>query len=272
MSQHEKMIRKTAIPFENRIASVFVHVNDLRRSAEWYSRLLGLPIKEDRLSGGPVYWFDFQGTHLILDSNSVNRQNPDWSEDVMPRIMFPATDIDEAYFFIREHGTPLFEPERHGPMAYFNFRDPEGNVQMACWAENREDDPSLAGLSQSPIPPRIGGVFVDVKHMPAAAQWYSGLLGVEYDDAAAAQRIYSVPTASGAVLLLDHNRHLNRESFTELFFFETEDFDAALQFVRTNGFDLADEPQRFPDLSEFALLDPDGNRIVIAQMHPGGGQ
>ncbi|MBB3127836.1 putative enzyme related to lactoylglutathione lyase [Paenibacillus rhizosphaerae] len=270
MSQYEEMIRKTANPLENRIASVFVHVTNLRESAEWYSRLLGLPIREDRLNGGPVYWFDFQGTHLILDSNSVNRQNPDWNQDMMPRMMFPAMDIDEAYLLIREQGTPLFEPERHGPMAYFNFRDPEGNVQMACWTQNREEDPSLAGLSRSPISPRIGGVFVDVKHMPAAAKWYSGLLGAEYDEAAAEQRIYSVPTASGAALLLDQNRHLNGESFSELFFFETEDFDGALQFVRSYGFELAGEPQIFPDLSEFALLDPDGNRIVIAQMNEGG--
>ncbi|WP_433620158.1 VOC family protein [Paenibacillus cellulositrophicus] len=270
MSQHEEMNRTTAIPFENRIASVFVHVTNLRQSAEWYSRLLGLPIKEERLNGGPVYWFDFQGTHLILDSNSGNRQNPDWREDMMPRMMFPAKDIDAAYLFIRKQGTPLSEPERHGPMAYFNFRDPEGNVQMACWAENREEDSSLAGLSRSPILPRIGGVFVDVKHMPAAARWYSGLFGVEYDEAAAEQRIYSVPTASGAALLLDHNRHLNGESFSELFYFETEDFDGALQFVKSNGFELAGEPQIFPDLSEFALLDPDGNRIIIAQMNEEG--
>ncbi len=60
------------IPLANRVASVFVHVTDLRTSAEWYSRLLGLPLMEERLNGGPVYWFDFQGTHLILDSNRVN--------------------------------------------------------------------------------------------------------------------------------------------------------------------------------------------------------
>ncbi|MBE9914188.1 hypothetical protein G8C92_09095 [Paenibacillus donghaensis] len=67
MANHE-IYSTTKIPLVNRVASVFVHVTDLRLSAEWYSRLLGLPVMEERMNGGPVYWFDFEGTHLILDS------------------------------------------------------------------------------------------------------------------------------------------------------------------------------------------------------------
>lgn len=255
--------RDTSVPMDNRVASVFVHVADLRKSAEWYSRLLGLPMMEERLNGGPVYWFDFEGTHLILDSDAANRENPDWRETMMPRLMFKTRDIDEAYSYIREEGEPFFEPERHGTMAYFNFRDAEGNAQMACWSENAEE--SLF-KGNSPILPRIGGAFVDVKDMPAAARWYSDLLGVPFDAEAAKQSIYSVPVSGGAALLLDQNRFLNRESFTELFYFETADFEAALSFVRSEGFEMASEPSYFPDLHEFSLLDPDGNRIVIAYM------
>jgi len=252
------------IPVENRIASVFVHVTDLRKSAEWYSRLLELPIREERLNGGPVYWFDFQGTHLILDSNSANRQNPDWHEEMKPRLMFPVRDIDEAFIYLKEKAEPLFEPERHGTMAYFNFRDPEGNVLMACWSNESEDASELA--ANRPILPRIGGVFVDVKDMRTAAPWYTELLGLTLDDKSAERSICSVSMSRGAALLLDQNRHLNRDSFTELFYFETEDFEAALAYVRNQGFQLAGEPNDFPDLSEFALLDPDGNRILVAQI------
>ncbi|MBQ4898117.1 VOC family protein [Paenibacillus sp. Marseille-P2973] len=266
MSNHESVFPTTSsIPLENRVASVFVHVTDLRKSAEWYSSLLGLPIKEERLNGGPVYWFDFQGTHLILDSNAANHQNPDWNEGMKPRMMFPARDIDQAYRYIQDSGETCFEPERNGTMAYFNFRDPEGNCHMACWTAVQEDSPEFA--AQSPIIPRIGGVFVDVKNMPEAAKWYTDLLGVPLDEAAASQNIYSVPVTSGAALLLDQHRHLNQDSFTELFFFETEDFEGALEFVRNHGFQLAGEPNYFPDLREFSLIDPDGNRIVVAQMN-----
>lgn len=61
-------------PIENQITSLFVHVSDVRRATEWYSQLLGLPIREDRLSSGPVYWFDLPEAHLILDSNTENRK------------------------------------------------------------------------------------------------------------------------------------------------------------------------------------------------------
>lgn len=253
-----------AIPLENRVGSVFVHVTDLRRAAEWYSRLLGLPLIEERLNGGPVYWFEFQGTHLILDSNMANQQNPEWHESMMPRIMFPARDIDEAYGYMKEKAEPFSEPERHGSMAYFNFHDPEGNAHMVCWSIQQDEELELQ--AQSPILPRIGGVFVDVEDMRTTAGWYTELLGLPLDEENAARSIYSVPVTRGAALLLDQNRYLNQDSFTQLFYFETEDFEAALTYVRSNGFELVGEPNHFEDLSEFVLLDPDGNRIVIAQM------
>ncbi len=251
------------VPLENRIASVFIHVTDLRRSAEWYSRLLGLPVLEDRLNGGPVYWFDLGDTGLVLDNDANNRKDPDWSGE-MPRIMFPAKDIDEAYAYVKERATPFSEPRRHGSMAYFNFADPEGNAQMACWTAAESTAPAPA--TRSPIRPRIGGAFVDAKEMRRMAAWYADLLGLPLDEEQAKRTIYSIPVTRGAALLLDGNRHANGESFTEICYFETDDFDAALAHAREQGFALAAEPAYFPDLSEFALLDPDGNRIVVAQL------
>jgi len=254
------------VPLDNRVASLFIHVTDVRRSAEWYSKLLGLPVLEERLNGGPVYWFDLPDTGLVLDSDANNRRDPAWRESMMPRVMFAARDIDKAYGYLKERGTPFFEPERHGTMAYFNFADPEGNSQMACWTENY--DPTAVPATDSPIGPRIGGVFVDVKDMKAMARWYTELLGLPLDELQAERPIYSVPVSRGAALLLDRNRHLNGESFTEICYFETNDFEAALAYARDNGFEFAGEPAHFPDLSEFALIDPDGNRIVVAQMKP----
>ncbi|WJH35450.1 GyrI-like domain-containing protein [Paenibacillus sp. CC-CFT747] len=257
--------RALKAPLENRVASVFVHVTDLRRSAEWYSRLLGLPLLEERLNGGPVYWFELPGTHLILDSNSANRQNPDWREEMKPRFMLPARDIDEAYRYVSEKVEPFFEPDRHGSMAYFNFRDPEGNALMACWSANPAGNESSV-IGSSPIQARIGGVFGDVKDMPSAARWYACLFGLPAEERTDYPAVHSVPVTRGAVLLLDQNRFLQGREDPELFYFDTGDFEAALAYVRENGFELDGEPNHFADLSEMALLDPDGNRLLVCQM------
>ncbi|WP_169306615.1 VOC family protein [Cohnella pontilimi] len=264
----DKTIEKgrQVVPLENRAASVFVHVTDLRRAAEWYSRLLGLPIMEERLNGGPVYWFDFPGTHLILDNNGGNRESPEWRESMLPRVMFPASDIDEAYRYIQEKAEPFFEPERHGSMAFFNFRDPEGSAHMVCWTEHPGPDWEDQ-KTESPVLARIGGVFVDVKDMAAAARWYSGLLGVPLDEKAAAESVYSVPVTRGAALLLDQNRFLKQETYTVPFYFETKDWNAALDYVRRQGLALAVEPEIFENGAMFVVQDPDGNRIMVAQMN-----
>ncbi|PZD96114.1 hypothetical protein DNH61_09375 [Paenibacillus sambharensis] len=256
----------TAVPLENRVGGVFIHVTDLTRAAEWYSRLFGLPVRQERLNSGPVYWFDFPETDLVLDSNAENRKNPSWHEGMKPRFMLPAADIDEAYEYIKFHANAelLTAPERHGPMAFFTFRDLEGNNLMACWSEE-----PIANHDQeaaSPILPRIGGVFVDVKDMKAAARWYSSLLGQPLNEAGAEHPVYPVPVTGGAALLLDQNRHLNGETFTEIMYLETHDFEAALEHLKSIGVELAGEPAYFENLSEVPVLDPDGNRIVIAQM------
>ncbi|CAM4387745.1 VOC family protein [Paenibacillus tarimensis] len=260
----DKSGKLTVVPLENRVGGVFIHVTDLMRAAEWYSRLFGLPVKQERLNGGPVYWFDFPVTDLILDTNSENRKNPSWHEGMKPRFLLPVSDIDEAYQYIEEHGKPLTEPERHGSTAYFIFRDLEGNNLMACWTEEpilNDEQPAA-----SPILPRIGGVFVDVKDMKQAARWYSELLGQPLNEAGAEHPVYPVPVTSGAALLLDQNRHLNSEAFTEIMYLETHDFEAALEHLKSIGVELAGEPAYFDNLSEVPVLDPDGNRIVIAQM------
>lgn len=134
---------------------------------------------------------------------------------------------------------------------------------MVCWSASPAEDAEF--ITESPILPKIGGVFVDVKHIPEAARWYSDLLGVPYDASAAGGAIYSVPMADGAALLLDRNR-MDGGAFTELLYFETEHFDAALEYIARQEFQLAGEPGYFPDLKEAVLLDPDGHRIIVAQM------
>ncbi|MCC3376593.1 VOC family protein [Cohnella sp. REN36] len=257
--------RKSEIPLENRIGSAIVHVTDLRRSAEWYSRLLGLPILEERLNGGPVYWFDLPGTGLLLDDHSGHRRDPDWRQEALPRFMLPVADIDEALAYVRERAEILDGPHRHEGMANFTFRGPDGNTLMACWSPNAAENPALAESGGSPVQGRIGGAFVDVKDMKAAARWYSELLGVPFRPEETEQSIYVVPTNRGASLLLDDNRARQGETFTILFMFDTRDIRASYDFATAAGFEVFGEIEDHGDVAFFTLRDPDGNLIMICR-------
>ncbi|MBP1989326.1 VOC family protein [Paenibacillus eucommiae] len=255
------------IPIQNRVASIFVHVTDLRRAAEWYSELLGLPVKEERLNGGPVYWFDIPGTGLILDNNANNRLNPDWREEMKPLIMFSCEDIDEAYAYVTEHGEPLMKPEHHPGMAYFNFLDPDGRAYMVCWSNGvagSELDESNEPLTTSPIRPRIGGVFVNVRNMKSAAKWISGLLGLACREEDTIQSIYTVPTTTGAAILLDDNRFRQGENYEIPFMFACDDIEAAFQYVSEKGMDVFHGIEGI-GVKFFTLRDPDNNLVMVCQ-------
>ncbi|TDF95956.1 VOC family protein [Paenibacillus piri] len=256
--------RANPIPLQNRIASIFVHVSDLRRAAAWYSELLGLPLQENQLNGGPVYFFPLPGTGLVLDNNANNRKNPDWREDMQPLVMLAADDIDSAYEYVKSKAEPLFEPERHPGMAYFNFRAPDGRAYMACWSEGGGQD-SAPPESASPIRPRIGGVFINVREMKAAADWISDLLGVALPDDAADSSICIVPTSRGAHLLLDDNRARRGETFEIPFMFDSNDIDAAYSYAADRGMTIFHGIERLNTVAYFTLADPDGNLVMVCQ-------
>ncbi|MCM3130058.1 MULTISPECIES: VOC family protein [unclassified Paenibacillus] len=267
MSNHHTTANTQIKPIENRITSLFVHVTDLRRAAEWYSQLLGLQVREERLTSGPVYWFDLPEAHLILDSNTENRKNPEWREEMKPRFMLACSNIDEAYEHTEHKAVTYSKPSHHGSMAYFNFSDLEGNTLMVSRNTASAEANALNPADcVSPILPRIGGVFVDVTDMKSAVQWYTELFNLPYDDKDTDPPIYSIPMTNGPVLLLDQHRSWRQENFTELFYFETDDIEAAYQYVLDQGFKVTGKPNDFEDLAEFAVIDPDGNRIVIACM------
>ncbi|CAG7652263.1 effector binding domain-containing protein [Paenibacillus allorhizosphaerae] len=255
---------KRPAPIENRVASVFVHVTDLRRSAEWYSRLLGLPLMENRLNGGPVYWFDLPGTGLILDSNVNNRKDPNWREEMKPRFMFPASDIDEAYAYLSEKAEVFHEPERHRDMAYFTFRDPEGNALMACWNGKPGEEPKLPA-TESPVLARIKGVFVDVKEMKATAAWYADLLALPFNESASGGAIYPIAVTRSAGLMLDHNRHRHNDSFSIPFMFDCRNIDEAYAFVKTSGIEVFGSIERYGQIAFFTVKDPDDNLVMICE-------
>ena len=119
-------------PLARKVNAVFIHVSDLKKSAEWYSPLLGVPFNRDEVEP-PVYNIPVNSqTGLALDDHSFD---PGFSLSPSNHVLFNfhTDDIDEAYKFVKSTGAEITrEIERIGGFAYFNFRDPDGNVLMIC--------------------------------------------------------------------------------------------------------------------------------------------
>ncbi|WP_251041137.1 VOC family protein [Bacillus sp. ISL-45] len=119
-------------PIYNKVNNVFIHVSNLGKSAEWYSNLLGIPFNPEKVES-PVYNIPVTSeTGLTLDDHTFD---PGFELKPSNHVLFNflAEDVDEAYTFLKSNGISITkEIERIGDFAYFNFKDPDGNVLMIC--------------------------------------------------------------------------------------------------------------------------------------------
>ncbi|MFV8829970.1 VOC family protein [Alkalihalobacterium sp. APHAB7] len=253
---------------ENSINSVFVHVSNLQRSAEWYSTLLGLKVLEERFNGGPVYWMELDNfTGLILDDNSVNIARGEWSKDNAPLYLYSAKSVAGAYESLKQKGVNItLEIETpHEGLTFFNFEDPDGNIFMVCSCDDNEMP--LEKVSPSPIHNRIPAVFVNVSDIQKAAQWHFGLLDIEPRLIHPKETIVEIQSEKGANILLDNNRFLNGDNYKVRFMLETDDIHEAYSFVKNNRIEVFTEKEGHGDITFFTILDPDDHVIMVCQPH-----
>lgn len=120
------------IPVKNKMNGVFIHVTNLKASVEWYGNLLGLDIDLGKVAS-PVYNIPIEGsTSLTLDDHTFD---PGFKHNISPSPIFNfyAPDITEAYQYIREKEIEIVrETEWVEDTAWFNIKDPDGNVIMIC--------------------------------------------------------------------------------------------------------------------------------------------
>ncbi|NLP51407.1 VOC family protein [Bacillus sp. RO1] len=120
------------LPIKNQMNGVFIHVTNLKKSAQWYSDLLGLDLNLDSVQS-PVYNIPLVGSSsLTLDDHTFDPGFKHMPSDAA-LFNFYAPDIDEAYQYIQTKGIEIIrEMERVGETAWFNIKDPDGNVVMIC--------------------------------------------------------------------------------------------------------------------------------------------
>lgn len=250
-------------PIDNVVESVFVHVSDLRRSAEWYSMVMGLPLLKERLNGGNVYWFKLQGgTGIILDDNGSN--TPDTPR---VRFMYKTSDVEESYRFLDNQGVrPLYPIERpHPGLAFFMFTDPDGNSLMVTQSDYTSDVVNRLDATESPILNRMGGIFLNVTDMNRAIRFHSEVLGLPYHQVGPGQEnsIYDLQMKGGTGVLLDDNRFRQEDDYETLFMLVTPDVDSSKTYLESNGVPVFTDIERHGEMAFFTVKDPDDNVIMI---------
>ncbi|MET4559822.1 catechol 2,3-dioxygenase-like lactoylglutathione lyase family enzyme [Lysinibacillus parviboronicapiens] len=122
-------------------------------------------------------------------------------------------------------------------------------------------------INKTPIKNRIGGVFVPVRDLEKASNWYSKILGLQGGEIFFGH-LYTAPMDGTAGLLLDtmpkwRNEVGNISTYqVPAIQFLTNDIQAAYQFMKENNVELVTEIE---DDFYFVFKDPDGNLLMICR-------
>lgn len=114
------------------------------------------------------------------------------------------------------------------------------------------------------VTPIVGSIFVHVKDMNRAVNWYAKLLNISvppgpYD------KVFSIEL-SNLILLLDAHRSDHfQPSELPLFSFSTKNIDKTYEFLTSNNVDILGDIERFPDISFLTIKDSEGNLIMFVQ-------
>jgi catechol 2,3-dioxygenase-like lactoylglutathione lyase family enzyme len=242
--------------------AVFVPVKDLKRSTEWYAELLGRQItpqvgQEDH----GIYIFDFDGTQLILDSNT-------WGSP--PTIMFDTDEIDASHAICEslphETLTDVFSDEY---VSVFNI-----NSLMICKANRDLDLPQQK--TANAILGKISRILVHADNLQDTISWYEALLARRAEPDLQFGELSYIRMDRGPHLLFDDNRLSQSERvFYEklqldlranpIAVIESPDLPAALDHVRSKGA-VADKGIESRLGVRFILFhDPDGNGFMVIE-------
>jgi predicted enzyme related to lactoylglutathione lyase len=122
-------------------------------------------------------------------------------------------------------------------------------------------------LLKSPIVNQINTIFVHVSDLKRSVQWYSRLLGQEYDLEMVVDPVHNIVLNHHTGLTLDAGPAGVAKSVKPgeypLFNFHTEEIESAFSFVVKMGCQVASMITIFDDFSFFTVRDPDGHVIMI---------
>ncbi|PZD96840.1 hypothetical protein DNH61_06485 [Paenibacillus sambharensis] len=239
------------------VGSSIMHVKNLRKTAEWYSELLSMPLNNFDEST-PFYEFDMSNhVNLMLDDH---RNMP---QEKYPIYMLKTNDIDRSYAFVKDADIPVvLEIQRpHPGLSYFNVEDSEGNVLMITQSDWVNPSPVVPSNPDHPVKNHIRSIVVPVQNLKRATEWYSNLLNQPIKpERVDGGPIYWFDMENGTGILLDDNRNNTDLSDYPTLMLRAENIKEAYQFLVDKGADIVRDIQ-FDHY--FMVKDIEGNMIMI---------
>lgn len=114
----------------------------------------------------------------------------------------------------------------------------------------------------TPIANEIGAIFVPVRDIAAARDWYCRLVGVAPAGEILFGHLFVVPMQEGSGLVLDA-KNAAPHTGKPLFHFNSSDLAAAREHVLSIG---AADVSEIVDGAFFTFKDPDGNPLMVADV------
>jgi len=124
--------------------------------------------------------------------------------------------------------------------------------------------------TKSPIKNQIGGVFIPVRNLEKAQEWYSKILGLQGGDLFF-NHIFVADMDGTAGMILDTMPNWRDENGslptyqTPAIQFVTQDIQASYQFMKDNQVELVTDVQ---DDFYFVFKDLDGNVLMVCEERP----
>jgi len=113
-----------------------------------------------------------------------------------------------------------------------------------------------------PISNVIGNIFVHVRRMKRAIEWYGMLMSMPTYGYVLERPHYMFDMENGTNMLLDDNR-FNRQASYPYMMIKADNITAAYDYIQSNRIDIVSEIETpFPELSHFTIKDPE-NRLVM---------
>ncbi|MGZ5418208.1 MAG: VOC family protein [Nocardioides sp.] len=120
----------------------------------------------------------------------------------------------------------------------------------------------------SPLSSRVGQVFIPVRDMPSAVDWYSRLFGfaVEAGQLGHEDTTFDIPTDAPPYLCLDANQPDFVASGPARYFFVTDNLGATVAHLRMVDARDVSSVEDVGSLRFVTFRDPDGNLLMAAEL------